>query len=237
MTAATTAVPTVTLRELPPAERTQERLRRHGPAALSHSELLAIMLGSGRPGANALTVANRLLAQFQGLNGLSRAAFPELCAEAGISEAKASRLLAALELGRRGHTYAIQNRAVVPSPEDAANRLQAEMSLLEQERLKAILLNAKNRELRILPLYIGNGSSSHVRAAEVFKPAIRDNSPQMVVSHNHASGDPTPSIADVGITRQLCAAGDMLGIGLLDHIGSGSGNRFVSMKGKRLGFD
>lgn len=195
------------------------------------------MLGSDRPGDNALSVAHRLLAQFQGLNGLSRAAFPELCAEAGINEAKASRLIAALELGRRGHSYAAQDRAVVHSPEDAANLLQAEMSLLEQEHLKAIRLNTKNQVLWILTLYIGNVSSSPVRAAEVFKPAIRENAPQMVVLHNHPSGDPTSSIADTQITRQLCAAGKMLDIELLDHIVIGSGRQFISMKGKRLGFD
>ena len=237
MTTATAAVPTVTLRELPLAERPRERLRRHGPEPLSNSELLAVMLGSGRPGANALAIANRLLARFQGLNGLSRAAFPELCAEAGINEAKASRLLAALELGRRGHACSDQDRAVVHSPEDAANLLQAEMAVLEQEHLKAILLNTKNQVMRILTLYIGSVRDIHVRPAEVFKAAVKENAPQLILLHNHPSGDPTPSLEDAQLTKRLCAAGQMLDIELLDHIVIGSGCRFVSMKKLKKGFD
>lgn len=233
----TATASSVTIRELPIQERPRERLRRYGADPLSNAELISLLLGSGLPGENALALANRLLARFGGLNGINKAAFSELCAERGLSAAKAGQLLAALELGRRSHAYASQDRPVIHSPEDAANLLQAEMSLLEQEHLKVMLLNAKNQVIRIITLYIGNVSSSHVRPAEVFKAAIRENACQVIALHNHPSGDPTPSGEDAHITRKMAAAGKMLDIELLDHIVIGAGNRFVSMKKQKLGFD
>ena len=226
-----------TIRDLPQGERPRERLKEYGPKHLSNSELIAILLRTGMQGENVLSLSTRVLARFNGLAGLGRVSFAELCAERGLSEAKACQLLAALELGRRLVSLAPDERTVIGSPGDVANLLTAEMASLEQEHLRVLLLNTKNEVLSVHEIYVGNVNSAQIRAAEVFRPAVRENAPFVIVVHNHPSGDPTPSSDDVSITRDLVAAGKLMGIGLLDHVVIGSGNRYVSLNEKRLGFD
>ena len=224
------------IRDMPREERPRERLRDYGPRYLSNAELIAILLRTGIQGENVLAMSNRLLAHFRGLDGLGRSTFAELCAERGLSEAKACQLMAALELGRRFISLAPQDRAVINSPQDVANLLMAEMSALPQEHLRALLLNTRNQVLSTVEIYVGNVNSSIVRPAEVFRPAVRENAPSVIVVHNHPSGDPTPSPEDVAITRELVSAGKLLGIDLLDHIVIGNGQRYVSLNEKKLGF-
>ncbi len=224
------------IRDLPQGERPRERLRDYGPRYLNNAELIAILLRTGIQGENVLAMSSRLLTRFKGLDGLGRSTFAELCAERGLSEAKACQLMAALELGRRFISLAPQDRAVIHSPQDVANLLQAEMSVLEQEHLRVLLLNTKNQVLNTVEVYVGNVNSSIVRPSEVFRPAVRDNAPSIIVVHNHPSGDPTPSPEDVAITRDLAAAGKLLSIELLDHVVIGDGQRYVSLNEKKLGF-
>ena len=224
------------IRDMPQGERPRERLRDYGPKLLSNTELIAILLRTGIQGENVLAMSNRLLTHFKGLDGLGRSTFAELCAERGLSEAKTCQLMAALELGRRFISLAPQDRAVINSPQDVANLLQAEMAALEQEHLRVLLLNTKNQVLRTEEVYVGNVNSSIIRPAEVFRPAVRDNAPSIIIVHNHPSGDPTPSPEDVNITRELVAAGKLLSIELLDHLVIGSGGRYVSLNEKKLGF-
>ncbi len=216
-----------TIRDLPQGERPRERLRAFGPKSLSNTELIAILLRTGLPGENVLAVSSRLLARFDGLAGLGRVSFAELCAERGLSEAKSSQLMAALELGRRFVSLA---------PQDVANLLLAEMSVLDQEHLKVLLLNTRNEVLGIQEIYVGNVNSSVIRASEVFRPAVQANAPSIIVVHNHPSGNPAPSSQDVDITKELISAGKLLGIELLDHVVLGSANRFVSLNEMRLAF-
>lgn len=230
----------VALAEMPLAERPAERLRRYGPDLLSNAELISLLLppGGRRTPENPLTVAQRLLARGPGLEGLAKASLNELRAQpGGLGPAQAGRLLPALELGRRGHAALARDKPGIHSPEDAANLLQAEMAVLEQEHFKVLLLDAKNKLTRLLTLYIGNLSSCTIRPAEVFKAAIRENACAVIAAHNHPSGDPTPSAQDQAITRKIAQAGELLGVELLDHLVLGSGNRFVSMKKRKLGFD
>jgi DNA repair protein RadC len=187
-------------------------------------------------GENVLALAARLLTRFSGLAGVGRATFAELCAQRGLSEAKSCQLLAALELGRRFVSLAPQERAVIHSPQDVANLLAAELAALDQEHLRVLLLSTRNEVLSIQEIYVGNVNSSVVRPAEVFRPAIRDNAPFIIVVHNHPSGDPTPSPEDVAITRALVSSGKLLGIELLDHVIIGSGGRYISLNEKGLGF-
>ena len=191
------------IRDLPQGERPRERLKEYGPRYLSNTELIAILLRTGLQGENVLSMASRLLATFDGLAGLGRSSFSELCAQRGLSEAKVCQLLAALELGRRYVSLAPQERAAIHSPEDVANLLMAEMSGFDQEHLKVLLLSTKNEVMSVHEIYVGNVNSSVIRAAEVFRPAIRDNAPSIIVVHNHPSGDPTPSPEDVNITQEL----------------------------------
>ena len=226
---------TTMIRDLPRGERPRERLRDQGPSSLSNAELVAILLRTGVTGENVLNLAVRLLSQFQGLPGLARATYGELCSLKGVSDAKACQILSALELGRRVVSLHPEDRAVIRCPEDVANLLGAEMSLLDQEHLRVILLDTKNRVTGVSEIYIGNVNLSVVRAAEVFRPAIRQNSTSILVVHNHPSGDPTPSPEDVTMTEQLRSAGDLLGIEVLDHIILG-GQSHASLKEQGLGF-
>ena len=224
------------IRDMPQGERPRERLKHYGARYLSNTELIAILLRTGLPGENVLSLASRLLSTFNGLSGLGSSTFAQLCAERGLSEAKVCQLLAGLELGRRFASLAPEERVVIQSPQDVANLLAAEMSSFDQEHLRVLLLNTKNQVLNTVEVYVGNVNSSIVRPAEVFRPAVRDNAPSVIVVHNHPSGDPTPSPEDVAITRDLVQAGKLLSIDLLDHVVVGSGGRFVSLNQKGLGF-
>ncbi len=224
------------IRDLPAGERPRERLRDYGPAALSNAELLAIILRTGASRESVLAVASRLLSRYEGLVGLARASFAELCGERGLGEAKAAQLKAALELGKRLSSTQPEERAVVRSPADVANLLLTEMSLLEQEHLRVVLLNTRNQVLGVPEVYRGSVNSSLVRVGELFREAVRQNCPAVVIVHNHPSGDPTPSTDDISMTRKMVEAGRLLDIEVLDHLIIGHG-RYVSLKERGLGFD
>ena len=226
-----------TILDLPPCERPRERLREHGARYLNNAELVAILLRSGVPGENAISVAMRMLAEFDGLAGLARAGYADLCQQRGLNHAKSSEIMAALELGRRIASLAPEERAQISCPQDAASLLIAEMGPLVQENLVVLLLNTRNQVVARRTIYIGTVNSSAVRPAEVLRPAIRENAPSIIVAHNHPSGDPTPSPEDISVTRDLVAAGKLMDIELLDHLVIGHGGRFTSLKEKRLGFD
>jgi len=224
----------VRIKDLPSQLRPRERLRHHGPESLSDPELLAIILRVGSERESAVALASRLLARFQGLGGLARASFGELCAEHGMGEAKAAQVKAALELGKRLLAASPGERPVVRSPQDVA-RLLGDMALLEQEHLRVLLLSTRNHVLGVPEVYKGNVNSAQVRVAEVFREAVREGCPAIVVVHNHPSGDPEPSAEDVAITRQLVAAGQLLGIEVLDHVVLARGG-YVSLRERGLGF-
>lgn len=206
------------IRDLPQEERPRERLRLRGPGALSNAELLAILLRTGAAGENVVALAQRLLSRFQGLPGLGRVSFPELCAEKHVGAAKAAQLLAALELGKRIISAQPDQRTVIRSPQDIYALLGAEMALLEAEHLKAVLLNVRNQVMAVRDVYRGSVHSAVVRVAEVFRDAVRENCPNLIVVHNHPSGNPAPSADDVALTKQMWEAGQLLGIDLLDHV-------------------
>jgi DNA repair protein RadC len=223
------------IRDLPASERPRERLRDFGASALSNAELLAIILRTGTQRESVVALATRLLSTYRGLIGLARASFRELCAEKGLGEAKAAQLKAALELGRRLSSTQPEERVVVRSPADIANLLQTEMGLLEQEHLRVVLLNQRNQVLAIPELYRGSVNTSLIRVAELFRDAVRQNCPAVVLVHNHPSGDPTPSNDDIAMTKQAMEAGKLLDIEVLDHVIIGQG-RYVSLKELGLGF-
>jgi len=223
------------LREMPEGERPRERLRSLGASALTNAELIAILLGTGSRDENVLALATRLHSAHGGLSGLARLNVAELCRERGLGVAKASQLRAALELGLRLASTHPEERVIVRSPREVAGLLMNEMSQLSQESLRIVLLNIKNQVVRIHEVYHGNVGSALVRPSEVYREAVRDNCPQVIVVHNHPSGDPTPSRDDISVTAHLVQAGADLEIELLDHIVLGHGT-FVSMKEKKLGF-
>lgn len=221
--------------DLATEERPRERLARLGAQSLSNAELLAILLRVGIPGENAVQVGQRLLQHFGGLSGLHRAPFEELCHQRGIGAAKAAQLKAAIELGRRLLLESPGERPAITSPADAAALVHYEMSSLEQEHLRVILLDARHRVLDIVEVYKGSVTSSQVHVGELFKHAVRRNAPGIILVHNHPSGDPTPSPEDIAITRQIVQAGKLLNIAVLDHLVIGQG-KWVSLKERGVGF-
>jgi len=227
--------PTYRITDLDEAERPRERLRRLGAQVLTSAELLAILLRVGVPGENAVQVGQRLMNHFHGLQGLHRASFDEVCAERGIGEAKAAQIKAAIELGRRLAAESPEDRPAIHSPQDAADLLRYEMSALEQEELRVVLLDNRNRLIGSETVYRGSVNSSPVRIGELFKAAIRRNAVGVIVVHNHPSGDPAPSPDDVAVTRAIVQAGKLLDIDVLDHLVIGAG-KFVSLKERGLGF-
>jgi DNA repair protein RadC len=224
------------LLQLPAAERPRERLIALGASALSSAELIAILLRTGRQGETVTDLARNLLAEYGGLSGLSRAPLSKLRQRAGLGPAKASELLAALELARRLAAEQPDEKPTIKSPEDVRALLQLEMSVLEQEQLRVLLLDTKNRVLAIRVVSAGSVNSSVVRVGEVFREAVRENSTSVIVVHNHPSGDPAPSPEDAEVTRRLVAAGRLLDIELLDHVVLGR-DGYVSLRQRKLGFD
>jgi len=226
---------TYRISDLHESDRPRERLETLGPQALTNAELIAILLRVGVKGENAVEVGQRLLQEFGGLQGLHRAPFEELMNQHGLGEAKASQIKAAIELGRRLTVEAPEEKLSINSPADAAALVQYEMSALEQEHLRVILLDRRNKVLEIVEVYKGSATSAQMRIGELFKEAIRKNASAIIVTHNHPSGDPTPSPDDVAVTRAIVQAGKLLDIDVLDHLIIGSG-KWISLKEKGLGF-
>ena len=224
--------------EMPLDERPRERLQKYGPRSLSHAELIAILLRTGTSRESALDMARRIISHYGTLRGLARASFNELTQLDGVGNAKASQVMAGLEIGQRLRSDPGQDRRSVNNPQDVFDLLGDEMSLLTQEHLKVILLDTKNRVTEIHEVYKGNVNSSQIRAAEVFRAAVKANATAIVIVHNHPSGNPTPSAQDAHVTADLVKAGNLLGIDVLDHIiiGHPAEKAFVSLKEQGLGF-
>ena len=221
------------IRELPLSEQPLQRLYRAGVNGISPAELIASILQTK----NGLELAHQLLHLVEGqLHRLPQLTRTQLMQLSGVGQAQAARLQAALELGRRVLQADTGEQPSIQSPADAANLLMYEMMNLEQEHLRVILLNTRNRVITVPTVYVGSLNTSVVRLAEVFKPAIVHNAAAIIVCHNHPSSDPSPSPEDVSVTRHLVQAGEMLSIPVLDHIILGR-HRFVSMKERQLGFD
>ena len=215
------------VQDLPPEDRPRERLARHGAAVLSNGELLALLLGTGSREASALDVAERL--GRGGLRGLAGRSLVELEHEKGLGRAKATRILAALELGAR---LAAEGRGDSPcfrSPQDSARYLLPRYSARPVETFGLLALDVRHRLKHEAVISVGSLTSSLVHPREVFQEAIVSRAAGLVLFHNHPSGDPEPSADDIALTRRLASAGTLLGIEVLDHLVLGAG-RFVSLK-------
>ena len=225
----------VRIREIPSSERPRERLRDLGASALSTAELLAIILRTGSAQQSVLNLASSLLARYGGLGGLARLSFADLLRERGVGEAKAAELQAAFQLALRLNALQPEERPIVGSPADVNALMGGEMTLLDQEHLRVLLLNTRNQVMAVTEVYKGSVSSALVRTAELFREAVRQNAPCIILVHNHPSGDPSPSPDDVVMTKAAVEAGKLLQIDVLDHVIIGD-RRFASMKQLGLGF-
>jgi DNA repair protein RadC len=223
------------IREMAPDERPRERLTQYGPASLTNGDLLAIILNTGVVGMPVTELAQRLLVEHDGLLGLMKMDVRELAQVHGLGPAKAAKLKATLEIANRIVAMGPEQRPQIGSPDDIVNLVGIEMAALEQEQLRVALLDTKHRVMVIRTIYQGSVNQAQIRIGELFREAIRMNAVAIVLIHNHPSGDPTPSSADVSLTTDVAKAGGLLGIDVLDHLIIGRG-RHVSLRRLGLGF-
>ena len=228
-----------TIKEWPTEERPRERLTSIGPRAMSARELLALLIETGipardgQPARSAMDVAGDLLRRFspdgrsESLRRVMTAPLAELCTVPGIGPAKACKIMAALELGRRAAEEARPDRDRVGTARDVYERMRLSMRDLPQEEFHVLLTNTQNEVLRDVTVSRGTIDASLVHAREVFRLALAESAAGVVLVHNHPSGEPAPSLEDRAITMQLVAAGEAIGIPVLDHIIIGEG-RYTS---------
>lgn len=218
-----------TMKNLAPHDRPREKLARLGPAALGDNELLAVVVGSGSRRRTALDLANELLAAVGGVHALTRATHGELRRIPGVGPARAAQILAAIEVGRRTLMRAAQARPQCISPRDAARYLIPEFGAASVEQFGVLLLDTRHRVLRTKVLSVGTLDASVVHPREVFREAVAGGAAALILFHNHPSGDPMPSPDDEALTRRLRAAGDLMGIDVVDHLVLAD-TRYVSFK-------
>ncbi len=217
--AETSAAPAANrLKDTAPGERPQERLLRHGPSALSDTELLAMLLRSGTQGNDVLTLSSRLIAEAGSLSGLIAWREADFRRLKGIGRIKALQLLTVMEIARRVLTQQAGEAPQLDTPALVAAYLQPIASGLAVEKFWILTLNSRRRLIKLHEITSGTATASLAHPREVFREAIRDNAVALIAAHNHPSGDPTPSAADIKITRQLRDSAVTLGIDLLDHV-------------------
>jgi len=218
----------IRIAETPLADRPRERLFQHGPAALTTAELLAILLGTGGPGRSATELGAGLLVDAgAGVGALARRTPAELARTPGVGPAKAARVAAALELGRRLQEESRGERHRIRSPGDVYRWFAPRLADLPAEEFHVLALDSQSAVLRDLLVTRGILNSSLVHPREVFRGAIAEAAAGIILAHNHPSGDPTPSADDRAVTRQLVEAGRILDLPVYDHVVVGQG-RYVS---------
>lgn len=202
------------IKDLPKIERPREKLEKYGPRKLSNSELLAIILGSGNKGLNVIELANKILKKFSG-DGLAKAKLKELKDTFGLGTAKACEIIACFELGKR----LLKNKPykLLLTPEDVYREMKNYRNH-KQEHFVVFYLDSRNGEIASQVVSIGTLNASLIHPREVFEPAIKNNTAQIIIAHNHPSGDAEPSEDDLAITKRLIEAGKILGIEVVDHI-------------------
>ena len=206
------------LKDQPVSERPRERLVALGAGALSHAELIAILLRTGLKGANAVEISKQLIQKFGTLQALARASVDELRKVKGIGRDKAVTLLAAFELAQRMAKELCDESEPLDHPEAVVRWLRGRNLLKNTETLQVLSLNTRRRFIRLDEITDGTLDTLLVHPREVFRKAIAANAAAVVLAHNHPSGDPTPSEADIKVTRDLIRAGQLLKIEVLDHV-------------------
>jgi DNA repair protein RadC len=206
------------LKDQPVSERPRERLVARGPDALTHAELIAILLRTGLRGANVVRVAENILRKFGSLNALALATVDELKQIAGVGPDKAATLVAAFALARRMEQERREESPVLDNPATVVNFMRETNRLKNVESFQVLLLNVRKKLIRAEEISQGLLDTILVHPREVFRAAIVANAAGVVLVHNHPSGDPTPSEADIKVTRDLIRAGQLLKIEVVDHV-------------------
>jgi DNA repair protein RadC len=195
------------------------------PERLSDEALLAVVLGHSDD-----TVAREVLADHPPPDGFWRVGADDLVVYRNVGPSAAARVVACLELGRRAASWPRGHRAAVTTPQDVVSLLAARARGLDREHFWALALDTKNHLSRVFEVSVGSLNASIVHPRELFRGAVRASAASIVIAHNHPSGDPTPSGADIQLTRRLVRAGDVLGIEVLDHVVIGDGGEWASLR-------
>ena len=206
------------MKAVAPHDRPREKLSRLSAAALGDNELLAVIVGSGSRGCDALALANRLLDAVGGLHGLVRADIGALRRVPGVAEARAAQVLAAVELGRRTLVRRTLDRPRLSTPRELAAHLLPQYGALPVEHFGIVMLDTKHRIIRIKIVSIGSLDTTVVHPREVFREASSALAAAIVLFHNHPSGDPMPSPDDLLLTTRMVRAGEVMGIDVVDHL-------------------
>jgi len=206
------------MKDQPVSERPRERLVEHGADALSHAELIAILLRTGLKGANAVEIGKQLIQKYDSLRALALASVDDLRQVKGIGRDKAVTLIAAFELAQRMAKELRSESEPLDHPEAVVRLLRAGNLLKDVETLQVLSLNTRRRLIRLDEITDGTLDTLLVHPREVFRKAIAANAAAVVLAHNHPSGDPAPSEADIKVTRDLIRAGQLLKIEVLDHV-------------------
>ena len=223
-----------TIRDLPVSERPRERLQKFGAEALSAQEILAVILGRGVSGESVMVTGQRLLSQFGNLKGIAGASLEELSQVKGIGLAKAAQIKAAFELANRLEGYSEKGeKPIVKTPEDVVSVVGSRLKDKKKEYFMALLLDTRNRLIKISEVSVGSLDASIVHPREVFKEAIAGTAAAVIFVHNHPSGDSTASEDDINLTKRLAEVGEIVGIDVLDHIILGD-NNYLSLKREGL---
>ncbi|GAB5549201.1 MAG: DNA repair protein RadC [Sandaracinaceae bacterium] len=204
--------------EMSTIEGPRERMRVVGTERLSDAELLALLLGTGARAEPVSVLASRILHELGGIAGLRRIGAGALEQLAGVGPTKASRIVAAIELGRRVATRPLPRGERIGSSRDVDAALRPRLADADAERFVAIALDAKNRPVAEVEVARGGLSACPVSPSDVFRSLIKEAAAGVVFVHNHPSGEPSPSAEDVELTERLRAAGELLGVRVLDHV-------------------
>ncbi len=204
------------IKDLPKIERPREKLVAKGAENLKDSELLAILLRTGKTGKNVIEIASQILTKHS-KKRLLQMTYEDLLKIGGIDSAKATTLLAAFELSKRAMEVNDTNLPTISTPKDVVAQL-TELRNNKKEHFVVLYLNAKSQLVHKETISMGTLNANLVHPREVFEPALKHSAADIMVAHNHPSGDPKPSEDDLEVTKRLTEAGKMMGIEVLDHV-------------------
>ncbi|MCD4827163.1 MAG: DNA repair protein RadC [Acholeplasmataceae bacterium] len=219
------------VKEMPVDQRPRERLIKHGAKALSNAELLAILLRTGYHEQSVIELSKHVLYHLSSLDELKKLSYHELLKIKGIKSAKATTILASIELGYRLSAFKRDERVKISSAQDVYHLLVDELSHLEQEHFFVLYLNVKSEVIKKECIYIGTINQMMIHPREIYKKAFVYAAAAMILVHNHPSGDSNPSHADQKATDHLLKTSEVMGIDLIDHIIIGH-HEFYSIKSK-----
>lgn len=222
----------LTLKELPISERPYEKCEKYGVSSLSDAELLAVIIKSGTQGERSIDLANRVLnfsKENPGLIGLNSISMEQLISIRGIGRVKAIQLLCVTELTKRMAKERYSKQIELSSPDSIAKYYMQDMRHLEVEQVVLLLLNTKCQKIKDIVLSKGTVNASLVEPREIYINALKYKAVQIVLLHNHPSGDVTPSKSDISLTRRVKETGELVGIPLVDHIILGD-NTYLSFR-------